>query len=193
MKTKIGIGHSNQTDSFSAGKEAASRAVEQGKIERADFALIFCGGKHNPNQFLNGVNEVIPACQKAGGTSFGIISDTLIGYDGFEVGVTVFSSDKIKFTVFSQGELNLDEAKAGERLGKQIQEANIVDARGLMVFFDSSKQQNPPMLNFATPLFAGLAPYLPSGISCVGGGWPTIRTAKPWSCLSSSTHCRFPI
>ena len=66
MKTKIGIGHSNQTDSFSAGKEAASRAVEQGKIERADFALIFCGGKHNPNQFLNGVNEVIPACQKAG-------------------------------------------------------------------------------------------------------------------------------
>src|SRR5690606_26406075 len=88
MKTKIGIGHSNQTDSFLAGKEAASRAVKHGNIDRADFALIFCGGKHNPKQFLNGVNQVIPDCEKAGGTSFGVISDTFIGYDGFEVGVT---------------------------------------------------------------------------------------------------------
>src|SRR5690606_34721729 len=159
-----------QTDSFLAGKEAASRAVEHGNIDRADFALIFCGGKHNPKQFLNGVNQVIPDCEKAGGTSFGVISDTFIGYDGFEVGVTVFSSDKVKFAVFSQGGLNVDEAKAGEELGKKIQQADIPDPRGLMVFYDSSKQQNPPMLNFATPLFASLEPYLPSGISCVGGG-----------------------
>jgi len=171
MKTKIGIGHSNQTDSFLAGKEAASRAVKHGNIDRADFALIFCGGKHNPKQFLNGVNQVIPDCEKAGGTSFGVISDTFIGYDGFEVGVTVFSSDKVKFAVFSQGGLNVDEAKAGEELGKKIQQADIPDPRGLMVFYDSSKQQNPPMLNFATPLFASLEPYLPSGISCVGGGF----------------------
>lgn len=171
MKTKIGIGHSNQTDSFLAGKEAASRAMEKGKIERADFALIFCGGKHNPKQFLSGVNEVIPDCEKAGGTSFGIISDRFIGYDGFEVGVTIFSSDKIKFTVFSQGELNLDEAKAGDELGKKIQAAKVADPKGLMVFYDSSKQQNPPMLNFATPLFASLGPYLPSGVTCVGGGF----------------------
>lgn len=171
MKTKIGIGHSNQTDSFLAGKEATIRAIDKGKIERADFALIFCGGKHNPKQFLEGVNVVIPDCEKAGGTSFGIISDAFIGYDGFEVGVTVFSSDKIKFTVFSQGELNLDEAKAGRELGRKIQTADIADPKGLMVFYDSSKQQNPPMLNFATPLFASLEPHLPKGISCVGGGF----------------------
>ncbi|TDQ17045.1 hypothetical protein DFQ04_1693 [Algoriphagus boseongensis] len=171
MKTKVGIGHSNQTDSYLAGKEAASKAKANGQIDRADFALIFCGGKHNPKQFLQGVNEILPDCEKAGGTSFGIITDSFIGYDGFEVGVTIFSSDKIKFEVVKQGGLNLNEAKAGEELGKKIQAIAGDDLKGLMVFYDSSKQQSPPMLNFATPLFASMEPYLPAGLPCVGGGF----------------------
>ena len=171
MHTKIGIGHSNQTDSFLAGKQAATRALENGKMDKVDFALIFCGGKHNPQQFLNGVNAIIPDCEKAGGSSFGIITDSFIGYDGFEVGVTVFSSEKIKFSVFYQGGLNIDEAKTGDELGKKIHAANIQDPKGLWVFYDSSKQQNPPMLNFATPLFAAMEPHLPAGIPCAGGGF----------------------
>jgi hypothetical protein len=42
--------------------------------------------------------------------------------------------------------------------------------RALLVFYDSCKQQNPPMLNFATWLFEGLEVYLPKHISCAGGG-----------------------
>ncbi|MDN3204105.1 FIST signal transduction protein [Algoriphagus sediminis] len=171
METKVGIGQSNQTDSFSAGKEATASALNKGKIERADFALIFCGGKHDPHEFLKGVNSVIPECPKAGGTSFGIITDSFIGYDGFETGVTLFSSDKIKFDVFAEGDINLNEFKAGDALGKQIKSGGIKDPKALMVFYDSSKQQNPPMLNFATPLFAALEPHLPAGIPCAGGGF----------------------
>lgn len=171
MKTKVGVGYSNQTDSFAAGKEATAAALENGGLEKADFALIFCGGKHNPKEFLEGVNSLIPTCQKAGGTSFGIITDSFIGYDGFEVGVTLFSSEKIKFTVLAQGNLNENEFVAGDELGKKIESAGVEDLQALWVFYDSSKNQSPPMLNFATPLFAALEPHLPKGLPCAGGGF----------------------
>jgi len=171
METRIGVGASNQTNSQAAGKEAAAQALSKGNIERADFALIFCGGKHDPEAFLKGVNEILPDTPKAGGSSFGIITDSFIGYNGFEVGVTVFSSDKIRFQVFAQGELNLDEYKAGEELGKKIKADFPEDAQALLVFYDSSKQQNPPMLNFATPLFAALEKYIPEKLVVAGGGF----------------------
>ncbi|RIW18257.1 hypothetical protein D0X99_00740 [Algoriphagus lacus] len=171
MKTTVGVGASNQTNSFSAGKEAASQAMKEGKIERPDFALIFCGGKHDPKEFLRGVNEIIPNVPKAGGSSFGILTDKFIGYDGFEVGVTIFSSDKIRFEIFHAGGLNEDEFKVGQELGGKIQKAIKPDSRGLWVFYDSSKQQNPPMLNFATPLFAALENFLPEDLSVAGGGF----------------------
>lgn len=171
MVTKVGIGHSNQTDSYAAGKEATEAALKNGKIERSDFAMIFCGGKHDPQEFLNGVNSLIPDCDKAGGTSFGIITESFIGYDGFEVGVTVFSSDKIKFNVYAQGDLNKNEFKTGDELGKKISDGGISNPQALWVFYDSSKNQNPPMLNFATPLFAALEPHLPKGLPCAGGGF----------------------
>ncbi|MDI1324046.1 MAG: FIST N-terminal domain-containing protein [Algoriphagus sp.] len=171
MNTKIGVGSSNQTNSFAAGKEAASQALFKGKIERADFALVFCGGKHSPQEFIRGVNEILPDTPKAGGSSFGIITESFIGYDGFEVGVTIFSSDTIRFQVFSQGGLNVDEYKSGDELGKKIKASLPEDAQGLLVFYDSSKQQNPPMLNFATPLFAALEQHIPSALSVAGGGF----------------------
>jgi hypothetical protein len=171
MGTFIGIAANNQTDSFIAGQQAASEALEHGKINRPDFALIFCGGKHNPREFLRGINTILPGVPKAGGSSFGIISNNLIGYDGFEVGVTLFQSDKIRFEVFSQGELNVDEYKAGEELGKKIKTELRVDSRALLLFYDSSKQQSPPMLNFATPLIQALEGYVPDTISIAGGGF----------------------
>lgn len=171
METKVGIGYSNQTNSFAAGKEATAAALKNGKIERSDFALIFCGGKHNPQEFLKGVNSLIPACDKAGGTSFGIITGDFIGYDGFEVGVSIFSSDKVKFNVYAQGKLNENEFKTGDELGKKIIAGGVKDPKALWVFYDSSKNQNPPMLNFATPLFAALESHLPKGLPCAGGGF----------------------
>ena len=42
--------------------------------------------------------------------------------------------------------------------------------QALLVFYDSAKQQNPPMFNFATWLFEGLEAFLPKHITCAGGG-----------------------
>lgn len=171
MNTKIGIGYSNQTVSEKAGREAAELALKNGNIERPDFALVFSGGKHNPHDFIKGINQVLPNVPKAGGSSFGIITDDFIGYDGFEVGVTIFSSDTIRFQSFAVGGLNENEFEVGKNLGKKIEEATTEDSKGLFVFYDSSKQQNPPMLNFATPLFEGMKEFLPKDLVVAGGGF----------------------
>lgn len=170
MSTQIGVGYSNRTDSKNAGIEAASRSLLNGNILKADFALIFCSGKHNPHEFLNGVQSVLGNIALTGGSSMGIITHDFIGYEGFEVGVTVFVSDTLTFKLFAQPEINKGERIAGELLGKKIAGTAEETDRALLIFYDSSKQQNPPMLNFATWLFEGLEQYLPNHIVCAGGG-----------------------
>lgn len=170
MPTKIGVAHSNQTNSKAAAVEASQNALKNAGIEKADFALVFCSGKHNPFDFLKAVNSVLGNISIIGGSTIGIITDNFIGYEGFEAGVTVFASDSISFKTFSQPELNKGEKQAGIFLGKKINDAATEDENTLLVFYDSSKQQNPPMLNFATWLFEGLEMHLPKRISCAGGG-----------------------
>jgi hypothetical protein len=170
MPTKIGVAHSKQTNSKAAAIEASQNALANAGIDKADFALVFCSGKHNPYDFLKGVSAVLGDTPLIGGSTIGIITDHFIGYEGFEVGVTVFASNSISFKIFSQPELNKGEKQAGILLGKKIKETATEADNTLLVFYDSSKQQNPPMLNFATWLFEGLDMYLPETISCAGGG-----------------------
>ena len=170
MPTNIGVAYSNRTNSSAAAIEAATNALADARIDHADFALIFCSGKHNPNEFLQGVQSVLGNIPMVGGSSIGIITESFIGYEGFEVGVTVFASDTLSFKVFAQPDINLDERKAGEALGRQVNEACADTGQALLVFYDSSKQKDPPLLNFATWLFEGLQTQLPAHISCAGGG-----------------------
>ena len=170
MATKIGVAHSNRTNSTAAAIEATTNALAKAGIEKADFALIFCSGKHNPYQFLEGVKSVLGDTPVLGGSSIGIITEDFIGYEGYEVGVTVFASDTLSFKIFAQPDLNIDERKAGEALGNQINKAKGDLDQALLVFYDSCKQQNPPRLNFATWLFEGLETKLPTHISCAGAG-----------------------
>lgn len=170
MATKVGVAYSNRTNSTAAAIDATTSALVKAGIEKADFALIFCSGKHNPRHFLAGVRSVLGEIPMIGGSSIGIITEDFIGYEGFEVGVTVFASDTLSFKIFAQPGLNIDERKAGEALGKQIDEVKGELDKALLVFYDSSKQQNPPMLNFGTWLFEGLGAWLPEKISCAGAG-----------------------
>ena len=101
MATKIGVAYSNKTNSLIAGNEAATNALINAGITRAEFALIFCSGKHNPHEFLRSVQSVLGNIALVGGSSIGIMTKDFIGYEGYEVGVTVFSSYTLTFKVFA--------------------------------------------------------------------------------------------
>lgn len=101
MATKIGVAHSNRTNSKAAAIESATNALANAGITHADFALIFCSGKHNPHEFLSTVQSVLGNIPLVGGTSIGIMTKDFIAYEGYEVGITVFSSDTLTFKVFA--------------------------------------------------------------------------------------------
>ncbi len=170
MTTKTGIGYSDKTDSFSAGQESATKANSQLEGLPVNLALIFCNGKHDPHQFLTGVRSVTGDVQLIGGAALGVFTNEELSYEAYETTVTLFSSDTIHFQTFSQPGLNEDEYAAGAAIAGQINEAGTEKSKALMIFYDTSKALNPPMLNFATPLFSAIEERIDPDICCVGAG-----------------------
>jgi hypothetical protein len=168
--TSTGIGYSNKIDSFLAGAEAAEGAMKKFVGKRASLVLTFCSGKHNPQQYLNGVRHITSHSPLIGGAAMGVFTNTDLYYEGYEAMVTVFVSDTIHFQLFSQPDLDLDAHEAGIKLGAQIKKANVTNGKGLIVFYDTVKTRNPPMFNFATPLFSALENSIDPNVCCVGCG-----------------------
>jgi len=170
MATQTGIGFSNKTDSFAAGAEASLNAITEIAYAAMSMVIVFCSGKHNPEQFLAGVRSNTADTALIGGAAMGIFTNKELSYEGYEASVTVFSSDSIQFKIFSQPGLDLDEYAAGAAIGEQIKNASTGKDKGLLVFYDTIKQANPPMLNFATPLFTAIEEKIDPAICCAGAG-----------------------
>ena len=171
MATKIGVGYSNTSNSYNAGVSAANTALENGAINQPNFALIFCSGKHNAKEFSAGVHEVLGNTPMAGGTAMGVFNANQLSYEGFEVLVTIIESDTLTFKVLNEPNINVSEYNTGLALGKKIKEAATEKDNNLLLFYDSAKSQDPPMLNFGTLLLAGIEQNLPSEMIIAGGGF----------------------
>ena len=170
MQTLTGIGYTTKTDSFAAGQDCSSKALKEIGQPAISIVMVFCSGKYNPEQFLAGVRSVTGDAPLIGGAAFGVFTNTELSYEAYEATVTVISSNLIKFQTFSQSELNKDEYAAGIALSKKIKEKGLANAKGLIVFYDTAKSTNPPLLNFATPLFAAIEEQIDPAICCVGAG-----------------------
>ena len=170
MQTKTGIGYSTKSDSFAAGEECSLKAIEQIDNSPISIVIIFCSGKYDPLQFLAGVRSITGNAPVIGGAAFGVFTNTELSYEAYEATATVLSSDTIKFQTFSQSDLNKDEYAAGIALSNKINAAAVNNAKGLLVFYDTAKSVNPPMLNFATPLFAAIEKIIDPAICCAGAG-----------------------
>ncbi|MBY0434006.1 MAG: hypothetical protein K2U26_07850, partial [Cyclobacteriaceae bacterium] len=168
--TKTGIGYSSKTDSFSAGVEAAENAMKNFTGLNVSLVLTFCSGKYDPHLFLRGVRQITGNAPLMGGAAMGVFTNKELSYEGFEATVTVFWSDTIRFRLFHQPDLDLGEYEAGLKLGSQIDSASAPDDKGLIVLYDTVKTRNPPMFNFATPLFAALEKSIDPSVCCVGCG-----------------------
>ncbi len=170
MPAKTGIGFSGKPDSFSAGVESSAIAVAQLDSSPPSLIIIFCCGKHDPEQFLAGVRSVTGNTPLVGGAAIGVFTNKELSYGEYEGSVTAFSSDTIQFQLFSQPDLDINEYAAGTAIGKQIHAAATGNDQGLIIFYDTLKGINPPMLNFATPLFAAIEEQVDPAICCTGAG-----------------------
>jgi hypothetical protein len=178
---RIGTGFSDKTNSFLAGEEAASKAIKQIKSLPLSLAIVFCNGKHDPHKFLAGVRSRTGNAPLIGGAALGVFTNDELSYEAYESVVTVFTGTQIQFKTFSQGGLDKDEYAAGAGIAEQVNQSGTANNKGLIVFYDTAKQANPPMLNFATPLFAAIEKGIDPAVCCVGAG--LIGDLKLTSCF----------
>lgn len=172
MSTQIGVGFSDLSDSRAAGISAAQSALANAGTTRADFALLFSTGKHDPQRLSDGVRETLGAgCRIFGGYGVGIITRDHLAYDGFEVGIAVFCSDSLKLHAFVETGLANQESATGEKLGSQLAAANLPADASLLLFYDTVNLTSGSLqLNMATALVAGMAKHLPQWPVMAGMG-----------------------
>ncbi|MFH1866018.1 MAG: FIST N-terminal domain-containing protein [Candidatus Eisenbacteria bacterium] len=158
MKTvKSGVGYVDVTDSIEAGHVCAEKAMGNGSLERSDFTVAFCGGNHDPINFLKAVHEVVGETTLIGGTAVGVITNEKSSYGGYEAGVAVVSSDSIRFDAMSVGGgLKEGEEVAGEELGRMLAGRSEEDAQAILLFYDSVKSTPPLTVNLASQLIKGV-------------------------------------
>lgn len=167
MSTKFGVGYTENPKSFEAGVEMAKQAISQAGIEKCNLAILYSTSKHDPVQLGNGVRSVIGTNSRMiGGYSMGIITNDYLGYEGYQAGIAVMSSDSIDIDMFITNSLPSNEINSGIALGEKIKSKNYKGDPNIILMYDAIKEPNPTAmsLNLATPLIKGIERSL--------GTWP---------------------
>lgn len=175
MASKVGVGFSEIPSSEDAGLEAARAAVAYAGVSRCDLAILFSTSKHDPAQLRNGVRSVIgPTCRLIGGYSIGIITRDQLGYEGYQVGIAVMSSDSVQVDMFIEKGLPDNEFDVGLALGKQVSSGDYGGTPAILLMYDSIKDKPPEgmaiNLNLATPLVEGMGQSLKTWPPAAGVG-----------------------
>jgi hypothetical protein len=173
MKLKIGIGYSNDQDSFRLGKNVAENALKNGKIDAPTMIITFCGGEVDHDAYFRGLQtlagEEVPII---GGSAIGIITNEHLSYDGFPAGAAIIESDTLEHIVASVNNLHKNEKLAGQRLAEKL--SNTIDGKLLLMFYDSIKklptENSPPAINGSPPLIEGIEEKLKLKVPIIGAG-----------------------
>jgi len=169
MTTKAGVGYSENPKSFDAGIEVASAAMAEAGVDKCDLAIMYSTSKHDPSELRDGVRSKIgPAARLIGGYSIGAITNDKLGYEGYQVGLAVISSDSMKVDMFIEKGLPDNEYRVGVKLAAQIKSKAFEGTPNILLMYDGIKDK--PLegmvfnLNLATPLIEGMEESL--------GTWP---------------------
>jgi hypothetical protein len=169
MTAKAGVGYSENPKSYDAGVETAKAALAEARIDKCDLAIMYSTSKHDPAPLRDGVRSVIGSTARLiSGYSIGTITIDRLGYEGYQVGVAVISSDSMKIDMFMEKALPDNEYNVGVKLAEQIKSKNYEGAPNILFMYDGIKDK--PLegmvfnLNLATPLIEGMEKSL--------GTWP---------------------
>jgi hypothetical protein len=167
MATKVGVGYSENPKSYQAGVEAAQAALSSAHLSSANLVLLFATEKHNPIELRDGVRSLVRSpARLIGGPSVGIITKDHLGYDGYQVGVAVLSSDSVAIDMFIETGLVGNEQNVGQALGGQVKRHSYAGTPNILFMYDSVIRSVAQglALNMATPLIEGMSQAL--------GSWP---------------------
>lgn len=170
---KVGIGYSNEIDGLEAGKIVAENALKNGKIENPHIVITFCGGQVDHNQYFEGLKTVLGGdIPIIGGSAIGTITNNNLSYEGFPAAAAILESENLQFDLGVVGELEKNEKKAGQRLGKKL--SKNAEGKLLLIFYDSVKKTptelKPPEINASPSIIEGIEDKLGISVPIIGAG-----------------------
>lgn len=165
MATRVGVGFSENRDSYEAGREAAGAALARGGMTQCGLLLVFSTSKHDPAAFHAGLRSVVgPTTRVIGGYAIGVLTNDRLGYDGYQCGVAAFAGDGIRFDLCREPGLPGREREVGAALGRQLAALRYAGEPNVLLMYDSMNHTGPqPKMNMATPLLAGLQEHFAPG------------------------------
>lgn len=182
MATKAGVGFSENPKSREAGVEAAQAAMTEAGMGACHLAIMYSTSRVDPTELRDGVRSVIGSNSRLiGGYAVGAFTKNRLGYDGYQVGVAVLSSDSMKIDMFIEKGLRDNEFHVGTALGNQVKNKTYDGMPSIILMYDSVKDR--PLegmvfnLNLATPLIEGMGQSL--------GIWPRaagVGMIGDWQC-----------
>lgn len=169
---KIGIGWSEEAQSRKAGKIVAEKGLRDGKITSPDFALAFCHGELDAEEFFAGLQSVLGEIPVVGGSAIGIISNDFLSYGGSPSGALIIESGALSHKIVSTDAIDRDIQAAGRELAEQLILSG--EEKLLLLFYDSIKSPptatHPPIMNGSPLLIRGLEEVLGHDVPIFGAG-----------------------
>lgn len=162
MVTKVGVGKSAEPEPFKAGAEAAEAALREAGLEKCDFAFVFATVGYDQEELLKGVRSIIKDTPLIGCSAEGIITHEGPDENVRRIGVMVISSDEIKFTPVVAKGLKENSFRAGEEIGKKLNEVWPEKSKVLIMLPDGITVN-------ADALFQGIESSLKTHLPFVGG------------------------
>lgn len=175
MSTRFGVGYSENPKSKECGIEAAQAAMEEAGVSKCNLVMMFTTSKHDTVQLRDGVRSVVGSDAKLiGGYSCGAITRNYLGYEGYQFGVAVMSSDTVDIDMFIETGLKDNEYNVGRALGRKIAAKQYNGEPNLLLFYDGIKRKpldgEAFLLNLATPLVEGIGEELQEWPRAAGVG-----------------------
>jgi hypothetical protein len=154
--SEVGIGLSQNADPVQAGEEAARVALEGlGPNEATAWALAFCGGRHSQEDVLGGMRSQLGEVGIIGGSAVGVITNTSLGYTGYECALVAFPASIPEPTIVVANGMDAGEVETGRRLGEELGDV-AHDGDTVLLFYDSIRGGPPPVLYIGSRLVDGI-------------------------------------
>ena len=164
------IGHSRNSDPARAARQCVGALLQKGKPE---WAIAFCGGKHDPQGFLAELKRELGPIPIVGGSAAGTITRGGASYSGIEAAVAGFPAGDLPAKFVTTHGLARGEAAAGRELGEQVK-AVAADDSVVILFYDNVAATAPLRLHPASPLVDGFYQGLDGkNVTLIGGGMLT--------------------
>lgn len=155
-----GIGRSEHEDSFEAGKEAASEALND-ISGNPEILFVFAAREYDRNDLLKGVSSVCGTVPMIGGTTAGELSSK--GFSMDSVVILALNSDQLDFTTGIGVKMSEDELKCGKSLVDDLSKKHSFDdALSLLVFPDGLGGDGCKVID-------GVNSSLPGKLEIIGG------------------------